>query len=740
MNWNSPLLQKRILWTSLIIFTAFYAVKAQANGDPNPDSPTPILISEANSNRALATAPEKLINADVNFSKIKSPAFRLNSNALLYITNVDLLDGENASAFRVYAEDSKGGTYRFPVRQMQPVRARAGVYALTVELRDELGFLNQPAAKGDILISVTWRGLASNRLRLGLGKIGGELKSEVQTPTIVQVNGGIRKSETPDAPDYVGYRFSGDRTRFMEQATFGPTGALDERIRRIGLRGWLNEQFDASYPMFPYPDYPLMPVEEPGDCNGSENPNTFPPDPPDIDPNCRRDRYTMYQMQNWFFKEAFYDDAQLRHRVAWALGQMWVVSGVKTQQASHLAEYHKVLSRNAFGNYRTLMQEMTLNPAMGNYLDLVRSVKLNQNENYAREVLQLFTVGLFMMNQNGTLQLDSENYPLPTYDQDVVDNFAKVFTGWTFCETPGTACPNKTFAAYNYKDPLILDQSNHNTEFKRLLDYPNTVSRDIYPNQNGNTELALALDNIYNHPNVAPFVSRFLIQHLVTSDPTPAYVGRVSAVFNANRTNPTQLKEVVKAILLDPEARGNVKTDPNYGKLREPVQLATNLMRQFKVQSADGTTKSDGYIAPLITPMGQNVFNSLTVFNYYQPGYIVPGAGLNGPEFGILTTGTAITRLNFINTIIFNRVFPGANTPTGTSINPAEMQALAAADATNEQLLDALNRKLLHGTMTEENKNNIRAALAPIPASDSLLRARTAIYLTAASSKYQVQR
>ena len=366
---------KRITQTGLIIFTTALSITAQPTVDPNPDSPTPVLIGEFDSLRALATATGKNIAVN-NLSKIKSPAFPLFSKAVIYITNVNLLDGEDASAFRVYAEDSKGRTYRFPVLQMQSLRGREGVYALTVELRDELGFWEQPAAKGDVLISVTWRGLASNRLRLGLGKTGGVFVNESPTPNI-KPDKDSRKIETPDAPDYVGYRYSGDRIRFLEQATFGPTTALDERVRRLGLRVWLAEQFQEPYPTFPYPEFPLMPTEEPGDCNGSVNPNTFPPDPPDIYPNCRRDRYTMYPVQNWFFKEAFYGDAQLKHRVAWALSQMWVISGLKTQQASHFAAYHKVLSRNAFGNYRTLMQEMTLNAGMGNYLDMVRSVKLN---------------------------------------------------------------------------------------------------------------------------------------------------------------------------------------------------------------------------------------------------------------------------------------------------------------------------------------------------------------------------
>ena len=524
----------------------------------------------------------------------------------------------------------------------------------------------------------------------------------------------------------------------MEQATFGPTAELDKRIRRIGLRTWLAEQFDAAYPTIPYPNIPLMPTKEPLNCNGAENPNGFPIDPPDIYPGCRRDHYTMFPVQNWFFKEAFYGDAQLRHRVAWALSQMWVISGVDTQQSSHLLAYHKVLSRNAFGNYRTLMQDMTLNPGMGNYLDMMISTKYEPNENYAREILQLFSIGVFMLNQDGTVPLDANNKPIPTYNQATVNNFTKLFTGWKTCET--AACPNRTQGAPNYIDPMILSQANHDDTAKTLLAYPNAVNQNIPASLNGEAELFLALDNIYNHPNVAPFVSRFLIQHLVTSDPTPAYVGRISAVFNANRTNPTQLKEVIRAILLDPEARGSVKTDPNYGKLREPVQLATNLYRHFDVQSADGTMPSDGWVNQIIAPAGQSAFYSPTVFNYYAPDYVVPGPGINGPEFGVMTTGTAIARTNFINTIVFNRINPGENSTTGTSVNFAEMHALAIADPTLNQLLDALNIKMMHGTLTEQNKATIRTAVQTVPRSNSLLRAKMAIYLIATSSQYQVQR
>jgi uncharacterized protein (DUF1800 family) len=197
---------------------------------------------------------------------------------------------------------------------------------------------------------------------------------------------------------------------------------------------------------------------------------------------------------------------------------------------------------------------------------------------------------------------------------------------------------------------MSLSPANHDVTAKTLLSYPGSTTTNIAactPNPcntaqittYANNSLNQALDNIYNHPNVAPFVSKYLIQQLVTSDPTPAYVGRISAVFNAKRTNPSQLKEVVKAILLDPEARGDVKTDPIYGKLREPVQLMTNLFRQIGVTSADGLGQSDGDVNRFPSAMSQSLFFAPTVFNYYPPSYVVPGTSLLGPEFAIFNTG-----------------------------------------------------------------------------------------------------
>ncbi|MDH3492724.1 MAG: DUF1800 domain-containing protein [Acidobacteriota bacterium] len=700
------------------------AASVIAQIDPNPNSPTPVLLAGPGHRALVSDSSKARFGLPAPIQKAYAPE----SEPYIFINNIQLLEDEKENGFRVYATDAKNRMYRFPVTDIIEIPRSKQVYALRIKLKDEIGFWPQPSPTGDLLIQVTWRGLGSNKLLLGLGRTGG-LKFEPRT--------NLYKTEFGDTEsEYVGYRYSGDRKRFLEQATFGPTWTLDQRVRRIGLRVWLAEQLNAPYPSSsnPYPDIPLKPNSIQVGC----------PDPRGTPEyiECQRLHYTQIPLMNWFFKEAFYGEPQLRHRVAWALSQLWVTSGQTIQQSSHMIAYHKILSQHAFGNYRNLMKDMTLNPAMGDYLDMARSTKNNPNENYAREILQLFTVGLFMLNQDGTLQTDTGGNPIPTYDQERVNNFTKVFTGFSFCNI---GCPNSTAGAINFKDPLILNQNNHNVEAKSLLSYPNAVNQNIGAGLNGNTELDLALDNIFYHPNVGPFVSKFLIQHMVTSDPTPAYVGRVAAVFNNNGAGVRgDLKAVVRAILLDPEARGDEKTDPNFGKLREPVQQVTNFYRHFNVQSADGTGPSDGVVWQLPQLMSQLPFYANTVFNYYTPNYVVPGTSLLAPEFGILNTGSAIQRTNAATIMSFVPLVPdGGQTPIiteGTSINVDDLIQLSANDPTGGQLLDELDRKMMHSTMSPEMRQEIIDAMLVVPSSENDFRVRTALFLIASSSQFQIQR
>ncbi len=678
--------------------------------DPDPNSPAPVLTGLETLGKPSRGA---IVSPDRPYARLR-------------LADLGDADGNDPRAFGVFLYQKSGRTFQLPVEKFD--RSEKSGIALTVRIADATGNYSEPVFDGESLIYVTWRGLMSNVVKINLGRTGGT----------IGIPSGLRpaNSATP-APEVVGYRWSGDRIRFLEQAAFGPTAQLDNRLRRIGLRTWLAEQFDAPYPTIPYPDIPMMPTTPPTSCSAT----TF--------PACFRERYTMQPLQQWFFKEAYYGDAQLRHRVAWALSQILVTSGVTIQQSGHMIAYQKLLARDAFSNYRDILYDVTLNPAMGDYLDMVRSTKNNPNENYGREILQLFSIGLFRLNPDGTIQRDGSNNPIATYDQETVNNFAKVFTGWTFCNTAG--CPSAIPGIQNFKDPMLLNPANHDTGPKSLLDYPGAVNEiaacaDCATPEATSTyayaSLNAAIDNIFNHPNVGPYIGRLMIQHLVTSDPSPAYVERVANVFNNNGQNVRgDMKAVIKAILLDPEARGDVKTAPRYGKLREPVQLMTNLGRNFPARSWNGESITDGGLSDPMKKLGQNPFNSPTVFNYYPPDFIVPGTSLNAPEFALLNTSLATNRTNFISVLVFDGFAPNAtDSLRGISIDLSEATEAAAADPTGNRLVDLLDYRLLHGTISAEHRDSLLNAILAVPESNPALRAKQAVYLVAASSQFQIQR
>ena len=504
-----------------------------------------------------------------------------------------------------------------------------------------------------------------------------------------------------DGPPTISYSAA---ARFLDQAAWGGNAAAIAHVQSVGFAKYLSEQFSA--PISPYPD--------PNDTG-----------------------YYLSGVQSRFFSNAVNGQDQLRQRVAWALLNQFVVSAVEENTAPQLVPYLQILQQDAFGNFRQLMEDVTLSPTMGEYLDMRNNDKANPvtgtaaNENYARELMQLFTIGLFMLNQDGTLQLDSSGNPIPTYDQTTIQQFAKVYTGWTYPTKPG-ATLQKHNPAY-YVGPMVPYEANHDTTSKTLL---NGV---VLPaGQTAEQDLKGALDNIFAHQNVAPFVSKQLIQHLVTSNPSPAYVSRVAAVFNNDGTGVKgNLAAVLTAILLDPEARegdDSPSQEPSTGgKLREPVLYLASLMRGLAA-----TVNDTNNLTGLATNLGQQLFYPQSVFNYFAPGYQIPltqtgGATLLGPEFQIESPSNAVARANTVNSIIYGSLGAGA---------VVDLTPFANLGNNIPALFNAISSAFFYGQMPAAMENEIQAATNAISgttAAAAKARAQAALYLALSSAYYKVE-
>jgi uncharacterized protein (DUF1800 family) len=701
---------------------AFCLAEAESSG--------PVLLSDAASTRAIAVDSVTFTREPFAASVPMKFSLDQRTRIMLFAMNLDLLPGEGVNAFTAEAEDGSHQVYKLTVEHVTPIKDFEWMSSVVLRLNDEL-----KADAGDVLIRLNLHGMSSNRVRVALGHVGGGLPDDVDSVPTPAPPAAPAPTPTPSFPPLRGPITYNDAVRFLEQSTFGPTPAEVARLQSIGYRTYLDEQYALPATSYPQPAaFPAAP--DPTTCpSGSV---------------CRRDNYSMYPLQLRFYQNALGQNAptgtsdQLRQRVSFALQQILVVSGNDINLPSWVAPYLRIIDNNAYGNYRQLLYEMTLNPGMGRYLDMVGNSKTNPNENYAREVLQLFSVGVDQLNNDGTPKLDGNGDRIPTYSQATITNFARVFTGWNFA-------PQQTPGIVNYVDPMRLggaaneNPSTHDFNSKTLLNGA-LVPQRTSSVANAYQDLNDAIDNIFNHPNVGPYICKQLIQHLVTSNPSGAYVDRVATVFNNNRTNPRQLQAVVEAILVDPEARGSVKTDPNYGHLREPALYITNVLRAFNATAYNDTTNpSDGYLAPNSSALDEDIFRAPSVFSFYGPDYQIPGTTLLGPEFQLLSTSSALKRDNFVNQIVFTGIAKSAdpttgNAPRGTSLDLRSLRALAS-DPT--QLVDSLNALLLHNTMSKEIKANIVTAVSAVPVSGTtwdLKRAQYAVYLVATSSQYQVER
>lgn len=487
--------------------------------------------------------------------------------------------------------------------------------------------------------------------------------------------------------------------RFLEQAAFGPTPNDAAHVQSIGFNAWLNEQFS----MGAISSYSAVTASQGG-------------------------------MPAAFLANAVTNSDQLRQRVAFALSQIFVTSLMKLNSNAFMIPYQQMLLNDAFTNYRQILGDVTLSAAMGDYLDMANNAASNSaegtapNENYAREVMQLFSIGTKMLNPDGTVQNDSNGFPLPSYSQLNVTEMARVLTGWTCAPAPGMSSPLwGSYISSNYVDPtkpMVFVPGMHDYGPKSLVN-----GYQAQANLAPDVDLKLALDNLANHPNTAPFFSTLLIQHLVKSNPSPAYVERVASAFTASKGD---MPTVLTAILLDPEARANDVGGNDQaldGHYQEPALYLAGYIRAL-----GGTTTAANYYGNVLATLGQDIFNAPSVFNFYSPGYVIPeSGGILGPEFQLDNANAAVLRENLVASF-FNQYSNPVQSYGPTMVDLSPFVPLASTPAT---LLNALDLTLTHGTMPAPMKQTILTALSADNISQ-LDCVETGVYLILTSGYYNV--
>jgi uncharacterized protein (DUF1800 family) len=519
-----------------------------------------------------------------------------------------------------------------------------------------------------------------------------------------------------------------DAVRLADQATFGASEALIGSIRTLGVEPWLANQFSATGASYTSGQSDLIDIAADGNFCATRG------------PDCWRDWYSSEPLQWDFYRNAVTKPDQLRQRVAFALSQIVVISNLEVSGTYGFRYFHNMLLGNAFGNYREVLRRTALSPLMGDYLNHVNNDKVNPNENFARELLQLFALGTCQLNADGSL---AGGRCTPTYDNATVRNYAYALTGWTYpsggstvwgCWPSGANCPY-------YGGDMVARPALADAQARTLLS-GTTVPAARTPA----AALNNVLDSLMAHPSMAPFIGRQLIQHLVKSNPTPAYVQRVATAFRTGRYQGLtrsfgsgvngDLTAAVAAVLLDSEARTSVA--PLVAeKLREPVLMMTGLIRALNGQS-DGAAMGWWWGQEL----RQHVFTAPSVFSFYPPNYPVTGTPLVGPAFGIYNVNTAFARLNYLNMLLFwDGMSPDTSIPgaTGSSVN---LSAFGTDAANPAVLVDRMDKLATGGRLSAASRQAIVTAVTAWDATQSSdwrnQRVRTAAYLVFASPQYQV--
>lgn len=532
---------------------------------------------------------------------------------------------------------------------------------------------------------------------------------ELPTPIVTQEPAAAPALPATEVENAItdGPMTSTEAFRLLEQATFGAQLDDIDNAATHGPESWISEQM-------------LLPATYLSE--GLQRANG--------------DRWNEYV--NVWWRHAIQADDQLRQRVAFALSQLLVVSAANglSQQQMGLTNYYDLLLRHAFGNYRDLLGEVTLSPVMGEYLSMKGNRKpdtsqnIEPDENYARELLQLFSIGQVLLNDDGTPALDADGVPLPAYDQDTIQQYARVFTGWHFANAEDFRWPQQS----DYLSPMEPWEEYHDTDVKELL-----MGKQIPAGGTARSDLNMALDSIFDHPNVGPFVSSHLIKQLVTSNPSPGYVRDVAAVFNSNYAGERgSLASTIKAILMHREARqGHLDMPETFGKLKEPLLRMTQLWRAFEPETIHyefnyGWVQND---------IGQAPLNSPTVFNFFRPDYSLPGEiadrGLLSPEFQILneTSIISITNRLLASTIWSHNYKQDINSRRIAIDITTEVQL----DADRNALLDHLDLLLLGGRMSDGLRAEAERLMQSRNNNAAPLRVAETIFLIVTSPEAAIQ-
>jgi len=541
-----------------------------------------------------------------------------------------------------------------------------------------------------------------------------------------------------------------DASRFLEQATFGATDSDIRNVEMNGIQTWLKQQLA----MAPTPAEPA--VEQAVMLDNAPCATT------DVKCNAalfEQNNQNESLVQNSFWQQSLTAPDQLRQRVKYALSQIYVISSNNTTAIQNMPRgemnYYDVLGNDAFGNFRQLLEDVTLNPMMGQFLSMQGNDKGNAttdpDENYAREVMQLLTIGLWQLNDDGTQKLDGSGNAIPTYSNTDVQGLAAVFTGFSW-NVPGDTTDDSWSNCCMYTGPGMGEEllpmrsyaDHHSTVAKNFLGVTIAAGSD-----DPDGDLKIALDTLFNHPNLPAFFSKQMIEHLVTSNPSPAYVNRVAQVFKNDGTGVRgNLQAVITAILMDPEARdtASATANPQYGKVRESLLRYTEWARAFTAQSRNG-----GYVLGStedpIYGLGEMWLRSPTVFNWFAPGYVPPNtsisaAGLVAPEMQMTNVSSVVGYINYLQGAV------GAGATNGSDIFASYETEMGLA-ATPDQLMDRINLLLMAGQMSSSLYSTIETAVESIPIPTGgdqnainaalLSRVQTAIYLTIASPDFAAQ-